>query len=128
MIDEKEKKVTREGADDVKAILETVSKEVPVLIKNIIASVFSEEAGKSMGKAAAAFYKELKDSGMPDAIAVKMTEEYISVFTGLGDVLKRAVGSGKNKKEIEEAVSKRVRQKLAEHGLEEENEDEGEEE
>ena len=130
MIGTKEKKSPQEEAEEVKAILETVSKEVPALLKSIIASVFSEEAGRNMGKAAAAFYKELKESGMPDSIAVKMTEDYISVFTSLGDVLK-GVGSKKRKeREIEEEVSKKVKQKLAEKGLLEESreEEEGEKE
>ena len=50
-----------EEAEEVKEILEVVSKEIPALIKGIIGSIFSEEAGKDMGRAAAAFYKELKE-------------------------------------------------------------------
>jgi len=143
---EKKKHVV-EDAEEIKQILGAVSTEVPGLIKNIIASVFSEEAGKSMGKAAAAFYKELKDSGMPDTVAVKMTEDYISVFTRLGDVLKKAGGPGgrlpfdvsKGKpevesekkmergppdQELEKEIERRVRQRLAERHREEDEEDE----
>ena len=88
MSDKPEKKKTAsEEAEEVKEILSAVSTEVPALIKSIISAVFSEDAGRNMGKAAAAFYKELKDSGMPDNVAVKMTEEYIGVFTSLGDLL-----------------------------------------
>lgn len=109
----------KEDVEELKEVLSVVSKEVPNLIKAIIASVFSEEAGRDMGRAAAAFYKELKDAGMPEETAVKMTENYVSVFTSLGDVMKRAV-SGKEKaegdkigKEISEEVSRRIREKLA---------------
>ncbi len=97
MLDEKEKKrekSPKEEAEEVKEILSAVSTEVPALIKSILASVFSEEAGRNMGKAAAAFYKELKDSGMPDDVALKMTEDYMSTFTSLGNVF-RQVGKGK---------------------------------
>lgn len=79
-----------EDAEEVKEILSVVSTEIPTLIKNIIASVFSEEAGRNMGKAAAAFYKELKEGGMPNDVALKMTEDYMSTFTSLGDLLKHA--------------------------------------
>ncbi len=136
-----------EDAEEIKQILGAVSTEVPGLIKSIIASVFSEEAGKNMGKAAAAFYKELKDGGMPDAVAVKMTEDYISVFTSLGDVLRKAGGPGgklrfdvsKGKagaeleketgketpdQELEREIERRVRQRLAERQKEEDEEDE----
>jgi len=98
MSEKPEKKKTGvEEAEEIKEILGVVSAEVPGLIKSIIASVFSEEAGRSMGKAAAAFYKELKEGGMPDAVAVKMTEDYISVFTSLGDIMKKASEGGKIK-------------------------------
>ncbi|HKZ94033.1 MAG TPA: hypothetical protein VJ249_05575 [Candidatus Bathyarchaeia archaeon] len=138
------------GAEEIKQILGVVSTEVPGLIKSIIASVFSEEAGKSMGKAAAAFYKELKDGGMPDAVAVKMTEDYVGVFTSLGDMLKKGGGSGKIQlgvgkgkqgehedtteeadqrtsfEAVEKEIERRVKQRLAEKRREE-NEDEEEE-
>jgi hypothetical protein len=98
MSEKSEKKKTgAEEAEEIRQVLGVVSSEVPGLIKSIIASVFSEEAGRSMGKAAAAFYKELKESGMPDAVAVKMTEDYISVFTSLGDIMKKAGEGGKIK-------------------------------
>ena len=77
-------------ADNVKEILGVVSSEVPTMIKSILSSVFSEEAGRNMGKAAAAYYKELKAGGLPDEVAVKLTEEYMRTFTSLGDLLKSA--------------------------------------
>jgi hypothetical protein len=74
--------------EEVKEILNVVSTEIPALIKGIIGSVFSEEAGRNMGKAAGAFYKELKESGIPNEVALKMTRDYMSTFTSLGDLLR----------------------------------------
>ena len=106
----------KEDVEELREVLSVVSKEVPALIKSIIGSVFSEEAGRDMGKAAAAFYKELKDAGMPEETAVKMTENYVSVFTSLGDIMKKAVSGEKGVKgeEIGEEISKRIKEKLAE--------------
>jgi hypothetical protein len=128
---EEKKKTTVEDAEEVRQILSAVSTEVPALIKSILASVFSVESGKTMGKAAAAFYKELKDGGMPDNVAVKMTEDYIGVFTSLGDILKRAGEKGKvaismdheHGEELGKEMEKRVREKIAKKS-EEEEEDE----
>ena len=144
--EEKERKKEMSDAEEVREIFSVFSKEIPALIKGVIASVFSEEAGRSMGKAAAAFYKELKESGMPDEVAVKMTENYISVFTSLGDLMKKFTKGKKMptklEKEIEEIVEeaveearekgvseklgkeieRRVKEKLAEKGLLEEEE------
>jgi hypothetical protein len=123
MSEEKEKRKEKmEDAEELREVLGVVSKEVPTLIKSIIASVFSEEAGRDMGKAAAAFYKELKDAGMPEETAVRMTESYVSVFTSLGDVMKKAVsGEHKAKGEdvIGEEISRKIKEKLAEKHREE---------
>lgn len=131
---EEKKKTTVEEAEEVRQVLSAVSTEIPALIKSILASVFSEESGKSMGKAAAAFYKELKDGGMPDNVAVKMTENYIGVFTSLGDILKRAGEKGKvaisreheHGEELGKEMEKRVREKIARKPEEEEEEEEDE--
>lgn len=117
---QEKKKTSAEDAEEIKQILGAVSTEVPALIKSIITSVFSEEAGRNMGKAAAAFYKELKDSGMPENVAVKMTEDYIGVFTNLGNILQRGGEKGKiitistdKGEEIGKEIEKRVREKIA---------------
>ena len=78
--------------ENVKELLSVVSTEVPTMIKSIMSSVFSEEAGKNMGKAAAAYYKELKAGGLPDEVAVKLTQEYMQTFTNIGQIFRNAGG------------------------------------
>jgi hypothetical protein len=112
----------KDDAEEVKAILGVVSKEVPALIKGIVGSVFSEEAGRDMGKAAGAFYKELKESGMPDEIAIRMTENYISVFTNIGDIMKTFKMGKKGTSGMEKEIERKIKEKLAEKGLAEEEE------
>ncbi len=121
MLEKKDKeKSSIEDAEELREILGVVSKEVPALIKGLIASVFSEETGRTMGKAAAAFYKELKDSGIPDALALKMTEDYMSTFTSLGDMLKGLSKSGHvtpgniDPAGVVKEVRERLEEKLAE--------------
>jgi hypothetical protein len=80
-----------EDVEELRQVLGTVSDMVPNLIKGIIGSVFSAEAGKSMGAAVASFYKELKDSGLPDEVAVKMTEDYAKSFTDMGKLIREAM-------------------------------------
>jgi len=106
-----EKDQKEDDIGELREVLSVVSQQVPGLIKGIIASVFSEQAGADMGKAVGAFYKGLKDAGIPDETAVKMAENYISTFTSLGEVMKMAV-SGQKGKEGEE-ISKAVREKIA---------------
>ncbi len=128
MSEEKEKKKEKEDVEELKEVLSVVSKEIPSLIKGIVASVFSEETGRDMGKAAAAFYKELKEAGMPEETAVRMTENYVSVFTSLSEIMKRSVGKGKTEsgEEIGEEISRKIHEKLAEKRREKEEEEEDE--
>ncbi|MGC9345397.1 MAG: hypothetical protein ACP5ER_01205, partial [Candidatus Bathyarchaeales archaeon] len=93
-----------------------------------IGSVFSEEAGRDMGRAAAAFYKELKEAGVPEETAVKMTENYLSVFTSLGEIMRKAISGEKRIKvvkgkeigeDIGEEISRKIKEKLAEKCREE---------
>jgi hypothetical protein len=37
----------------------------------------------------------LKDGGLPEPVAVKLTEEYMRTFTSLGDMLRSAGKGGK---------------------------------
>jgi hypothetical protein len=89
-----EEKDAKYKAEELKEILSAVSTQIPEVIRNILASVFSQEAGRSMGKAAAAYYKELKNGGMPEQVAVKMTEDYMKTFTDMGQMFK-GIGRGR---------------------------------
>ena len=129
MID-REEKDTKTEAKEVKEILSAVSTEIPTLIKSVLSSVFSEEAGRNMGKAAAAYYKELKNGGLPDQVAVKLTEDYMRTFTSLGDMM-RSIGRGKvhheSSEDIGEEIEKRIREKLEKRKREHEEDEEDEE-
>jgi len=78
--------------ENIKELLSVVSTEIPTMIKSIVGTVFSEEAGRNMGKAAAAYYKELKAGGLPDEVAVKLTQEYMQTFTSLGSLIRHGGG------------------------------------
>jgi hypothetical protein len=107
--------------ENIKEILSVVSTEIPAMIKSILSSVFSEEAGRNMGKAAAAYYKELKNGGLPEEVAVKLTQEYMRTFTSLGDMLKNAGRGGwGHDDEISEHIEKAIHRKLEDREEEEE--------
>jgi hypothetical protein len=114
MVDDEKKDRKMMEPENIKEILSVVSSEVPTLIKSVLASVFSEEAGRNMGKAAAAYYKQLKEGGLPEQVAVKMTEDYMRTFTSIGDMLRSSGGRhGERSGEgIGEEIEKRIRQNL----------------
>jgi hypothetical protein len=117
-----ERKNEKMEPENIKEILGVVSSEIPALIKSILSSVFSEEAGRNMGKAAAAYYKELKDGGLPEQVAVKMTEEYMRTFTSLGDML-RSAGKGRWGHDKGDEIGRQIKENTS-RKLQEKNEEE----
>jgi hypothetical protein len=129
MVDDEKERHGREkrDAEELKEVLGAVSSEVPGMIKSILASVFSEEAGRNMGKAAAAYYKELKEGGLPEQVAVKMTEDYMRTFTSIGEMLRGGgIGKmgGKAGQELGERIEKKVQERLKKEMETEEEEEE----
>ena len=125
MVDDDDKRGKRD-TEELKEILGVVSSEIPALIKSLLSSVFSEEAGRSMGKAAAAYYKELKNGGLPEQVAVKLTEDYMRTFTSIGDML-RSAGRGRHTGEagddIGEEIGRSIREKFEKRRRESEEEE-----
>lgn len=81
--------MSNKDAHEIKEILTVVSDKVPALIRGLVQSVFSESSGREMGKAVAAFYSELKQSELPDDIALEMTRDYMRTFTNFGEIFKQ---------------------------------------
>ena len=84
------KKHRHESPEEVAEILSVVSDKVPGLIKGLVGAVFSEDTARSMAKAAATYYSELKAGGLPDDVALRMTQDYVGVFSKIGDVIRQA--------------------------------------
>ncbi|MCL6446238.1 MAG: hypothetical protein K6T83_22795 [Alicyclobacillus sp.] len=71
--------------NEIRELLETVSTKVPELIRNLLRTVYSQEAGSEMGKAVGNLYKELIAGGLPEDVAVKLATDYMF---SLKDVMK----------------------------------------
>lgn len=106
-----EKKHRHESPEEVAEILSVVSDKVPGLIKGLVNAVYSEDSARGMAKAAAAYYTELKAGGIPDDVALRMTQDYVSVFSKIGDIVKQAQHTG-DSEEIEKAVKERIKREL----------------
>ena len=75
-------------AEDVKEILGVVSEKIPALLNSLTDSIYGKEASAKFGTAVANFYKTLKDSGMTDEQAFKLTEQYMSSLNLAGTLAK----------------------------------------
>jgi len=123
---EKRGKKGMEDVEELKEVLSIVSDKVPALIKGLVQSVFSVDAAADMGKAAATYYKELKAGGIPDEVAIKMTQDYIGMFTRISEFIKTASRGEHGRhhaediaEDVEKAVRRKIRLKLGEDEKEE---------
>ncbi len=83
-----EHKGTEFKPEDVKEILGVISDKIPALLNGLTDSIYGKEASAKFGAAVANFYKTLKDSGMTDEQAFKLTEQYMSSLNLAGTIAK----------------------------------------
>ncbi len=91
----KSKKSQRSGnVEELVQILDLMGdwlpKFLPELMKAFRELAFSEQAGREMGKAVAAFYHELLKTGIPQEDATAMTHTYMSTIQ---DTIKQVLSS-----------------------------------
>jgi len=79
--------------EDIASIMETVSTQLPGMIKGILHSFFSPEAASNIAKAVAAFRKNLIEGGIPEDEAMSMTREYLSTLTNWSKMMREVRGS-----------------------------------
>ena len=68
---------TNPDAIEVNELLDVVATKIPDMITKILRSVYSEDAGRSMGRAVGGLYTELLAAGIPKDVAVKMASDYM---------------------------------------------------
>ena len=76
-------------AEDFKEMLNVAGEKIPALLNSLTDSIYGKDASAKFGTAVANFYKTLKDSGMTDEQAFKLTEQYMSSLN-LGGMLAKA--------------------------------------
>lgn len=89
MDDNKEKKDRKHDEIPVKEIgelLDEVSTKLPKLLEGIQKSYYSVENGSNAGKSIGAFYKELIEAGMPNDVALRLTERFMVSVKDLTDL------------------------------------------
>ncbi|MGI6689667.1 MAG: hypothetical protein ACOX63_02275 [Christensenellales bacterium] len=62
--------------NELRDVLDTVSERAPKLIRDIIGTIYSKEAGTALGQSVGAYYKALVESGIPQDAALDMANGY----------------------------------------------------
>ena len=92
---EKEKKGDMD-VEDVKELLNAFGEKIPSLLNSLTDAIYGKDASAKFGAAVANFYKTLKDSGMTDEQAFKLTEQYMSSLNLGGTIAKAFAHRGES--------------------------------
>ena len=64
--------------EQVKEILKAVGEEIPALLNAVKDALYSPESAKQFAESIGTFYTELINQGIPEEMAMEMTEKYAS--------------------------------------------------
>ena len=92
-----------EDIEELEKVLTVVEEKVPKLLREIVEAVSSPERARKMGEAIAEFYKKLKESGMSDEMAEKLTLEFLRANNFM-DLIGKLVGEERKGGSIEEEL------------------------
>ena len=84
-------------AEKFKEVLEAFSEKIPALLNSLTDVLYGKTSAEKYGLAVAGFYRTVKESGMTDEQAFKLTEQYMSSLN-LGKIIQGAVGGGKGER------------------------------
>ncbi len=101
---------------ELREVLSVVSTEIPKILDAISKTIYSPENAEKLGEQTAAFYKKLKDAGMNDEQAAKLTEAFMANFS-ISKVIEQVIpsmGHGHDDDdEIEKMVKERMKKKIS---------------
>jgi hypothetical protein len=115
----KEGKVSEDVAE-LREVLNVISEfidKLPKILNELISALYAADIGEKLGKSVGEYYKKLKESGIPDDIAIKLTEAYAkeaqTPMKILGELISRFSG-GKGLREELEGLKEMQRKRLEE--------------
>ncbi len=91
-----EKKEHDFDPEKFKDLLNVFGDKIPKILNGLTDAIYGKEASAKFGTAVADFYKRLKDSGMTDEQAFKLTEQYMSSLNLGGMIAKAMSNRGKS--------------------------------
>jgi len=112
-----------EDVEELREVLKVISEfidKLPKLISELMEAIYATDIGEKLGKSIGEYYKKLKESGIPEEVAIRLTENYAkesqTPMKILGELIARLSGSKSGsiieelervKREIEKSKSER---------------------
>ena len=108
--------------EELKKVLEVVGEKVPPLISGLINSVLNKQDAEDYAKQVSTFYSSLKESGMSEENAMKLTKEFMASRDPMS-LVKKLLSESDVGSEIFSKMGKKGRHKEEDDEEEEEKED-----
>jgi len=97
---------------NLKEVMAVMSTEIPKLLESISKTMFSAENAAKLGEQTAEFYKKLKDAGMTDEQAFKLTQDFMANFS-IGNMLGKIIGGARGgEDEVSRQVNEQIKKKI----------------
>jgi hypothetical protein len=100
-----------DDAKEFREIMSVISDTVPDLLDKITKILYDAQEGEKMGKAVAAFYSALVESGMSNEQAYALTKEYMSSMS-LGSMISGLAKHEHEHDDIGDAIKKKIKEKI----------------
>ncbi len=106
--------------EKLKEVMTIMSTEIPKLLESISKTMYSADNAAKLGEQTAEFYKKLKDAGMTDEQAFKLTEEFMANFS-VGSMIGKIIGGARRPgnddvdDEVNAQIKKRIKKAMGEH-------------
>ncbi len=103
--------------EKLKEVMTIMSTEIPKLLESISKTMYSSDNAAKLGEQTAEFYKKLKEAGMTDEQAYKLTEQFMSNFS-VGSMIGKIIGGARNHggdeidNEVNEQIKKRIKKAM----------------
>jgi len=99
---------------ELKEVMSVISDTVPDLLDKITKVLYDAQEGEKMGRAVAAFYSALVESGMSSEQAYALTKEYMSSMS-LGSMISGLAKShDHDHDDIGESIKERIKKEIRE--------------
>ncbi len=104
---------TGEDIDKLKEVMAIMSSEIPKLLESISKTMYSADNAAKLGEQTAEFYKKLREAGMTDEQAFKLTEEFMANFS-VGSMIGKIIGGARSDEgsDIDREVNERIKKKI----------------
>lgn len=114
-----------EDVEELREVLKVISEfidKLPKLISELMEAIYATDIGEKLGKSIGEYYKKLKESGIPEEVAIRLTENYAkesqTPMKILGELIARLSGSksGSIREELERVKREMERSKSERNG------------